>query len=174
MRRGGSAHRRRAVRRATTHTHNGLGRRSRGSRYEIDAGRRRWRRGLRSGVPGKRSKRIGPAARALLFTQLVRDSTRGSKWHDSPGTISWGPRAEEIPPNHQAEQRSSGGPGPGLSSRASGLCPLSCSLSPPFFRGPLCPVEAPMSPALGIPVLTTQALLPGRKSNSFHFQSLNP
>lgn len=106
----------------------------------------------------ERGKRV---ARLLehFCSQLVRDSTRGIKVARLTRDNQLGPQGLKkfrlITKQNKGARRA----GPGLSSRASGLCPLSCSLSPPFFRGPLCPVEAPMSPALGIPVLT-QALLP--------------
>lgn len=107
-----------------------------------------------------------PGARLLehFCSQLVRQHPGDQSGPTQQGRSAGVPEAEEIPPNHQAEQRSS--EGQASPQGASGLYPLSCSQSPPFFRCPLCPVEAPMIPALGIPVLT-QALLPrGNQTSS--------
>ena len=100
-----------------------------------------------------------------FFSQLVRDSTRGIKVARLTRDDQLGP--QELKKFRLITKQNKGARKAGLSSRGlRALSPLSCSQSPPFFHCPLCPVEAPMIPALGIPVLTQTLLSRENTCNS--------
>ena len=148
-------------RRATPPTHNGFGRRSRGSRYTGSTpGRRRWRRDCAVASP-EHCKRV---ARLLQHPGNQSGTTHQGRSARAPG-------AEEIPPNHQAEQRSS--EGRPLLKGPPGFVPPFLQSVTAFLSLPALPSGGAHDPCPGNPSPYPDLVVQG-KSNSFHFQSLNP
>ena len=120
MRRGESFERRAPSESKLPHTQWPRSQIERESVHRIDAGETPLAEGLRSGVPGALQEG-GPAARALLFAAGKRQHLGDQSGTTHQGRSARAPGAEEIPPNYQAEQRSS--EGRASPQGASGLCP---------------------------------------------------
>lgn len=158
-------------RRANPPTHNGLGRRSRGSRYTGSTlGRRRWRRDCAVASP-ERCKRV---ARLLepFCSQLVRDSTWGIKVAQLTRDDQLGP--QELKKFRLITKQNKG------ARRAGPLLKGPPGFVPPFLQSvtaflslPALPGGGAHEPCPGNPSPYPDLVVQG-KSNSFHFQSLSP
>ena len=170
MRRGESFERRAPSESNPPHTQWLRSQIERESVHRIDAGETPLAEGLRSGVPGALQEG-GPAARALLFAAGKRQHPGNQSGTTHQGRSARAPGAEEIPPNHQAEQRSS--EGRPLLKGPPGFVPPFLQSVTAFLSLPALPSGGAHDPCPGNPSPYPDLVVQG-KSNSFHFQSLNP